>query len=303
MDDGRWVWVGGEREPGAPAEARIPATEHAYLYGSGLYETLRTYRARPFALEEHLDRLTEGMAAMEWGQPPLGEMTTAMWALAERRAPAESYLRLAVGPGLQFPGWNEPLEGPVRWCAYAGPLPPHLAAAQKKGVHCVMASRPRWNPGGFIPAAKFSGNPDLWLAKKEATAAGAYEALLLNPEGQLAEGSSSNIFLVKEGRLVTPSLASGILDGVTRCMVLALAPKAGLETEDRAVAPGELFEAQEVFLTSTLKEVVPVVSVDGRPVGVGAPGVVAGRMLSLLRECAMERAEGCNPTLRPFEGG
>ena len=291
MNDGRWVWVGGERSPTAPGTARIPATEHAYLYGSGLYETLRTYRTRPFALEEHLERLAEGVAALEWGQAPLGEMANAMRALAERRAPEESYLRLAVGPGLQFPGWNEPLEGPVRWCAYAGPLPPYSAAVHENGVPCVLASRPRWNPGGFIPAAKFAGNPDLWLAKREATAVGAYEALLLNPEGQLAEGSSSNVFLVRDGRIVTPSLASGILDGVTRCVVLALAPKAGLEAEERPVAPGELFEAREVFLTSTLKEVVPVVSVDGRPVGGGAPGVIAGRMLGLLREYALERTK------------
>ena len=291
MANGRWVWVGGEQEPTPPGAARIPATEHAYLYGSGLYETLRTYHAKPFALDEHLKRLAEGMAAMAWGPPPLGEMANAMRALADRRAPEESYLRLAVGPGLQFPGWNEPLEGPVRWCAYAGPLPPYVAAAYERGVRCVMASRPRWNPGGFIPAAKFAGNPDLWLAKREATAAGAYEALLLNPAGQLAEGSSSNIFLVKDKRIVTPDLASGILDGVTRSVVLALAPKAGLEAENRPVAPGELFEAQEVFLTSTLKEVVPVVSVDGRPVGEGAPGVITDRMLGLLQEYALERTK------------
>lgn len=291
MSDGRWVWVGGEREPTAPGAARIPATEHAYLYGSGLYETLRTYHAKPFALDEHLQRLAEGMAAMEWGHPPLGEMAKAMRVLADRRAPEESYLRLATGPGLQFPGWNEPLEGPVRWCAYAGPLPPYVAAVHERGVRCVMASRPRWNPGGFIPAAKFAANPDLWLAKKEASARGAYEALLLNPAGQLAEGSSSNVFLVKDKRIVTPSLASGILDGVTRSVVLALAPQAGLEAEERPVAPGELFEAQEVFLTSTLKEVVPVVSVDGRPVGEGAPGVITDRMLGLLQEYALERTK------------
>ena len=275
-----------------PEAACIPATEHAYLYGSGLYETLRTYHGRPFALDEHLQRLGAGMRTMGWRSPPLVEMAEALGALAHRRAPEDSYLRLAIGPGLQFPGWNEPLEGPVRWCAYAGPLPPHLAAVYDRGVGCVMASRPRWNPGGFIPAVKFAGNADLWLAKKEADARGAYEALLLNPAGQIAEGSSSSVFLVKEGRLVTPDLASGILDGVTRSILLALAPKAGLEVEERTVPPGELFEAQEVFLSSTLKEVVPVVSVDGRPIGPGAPGVMAGRMLGLLREFALERTKG-----------
>ena len=292
MSEGRWVWVGGEREPVAPEDARISATEHAYLYGSGLYETLRTYNGRPFGLDEHLRRLTAGMTAMGWGHPPLGEMAKALEALAARRAPEDSYLRLALGPGLQFPGWNEPLEGPVRWCAYAGPLPPRVAVHYDRGVSCVIATRPRWNPGGFIPAVKFAGNADLWLAKKEADAKGAYEALLLNSSGQLAEGPSSSVFLVKGGRLVTPDLTSGILDGVTRSVVLALAPRAGLEAEERTVLPGELLAAQEVWLTSTLKEVVPVVSVDGHPIGRGAPGAAAGRMLGLLREFALEHTKG-----------
>ncbi len=292
MDEGRWVWVGGEAEPVAPADARIPATEHAYLYGSGLYETLRTYHARPFALDAHLHRLASGAARLGWGDLPLGAIADAFVRLAAKRAPEESYLRVAVGPGLQFPGWNEPIHGPVRWCAYAGPLAPYMAAAYERGVRCILSKRPRWNPGGFAPAVKFAANPELLMAKREADAAGAYEALLLNPEGPLAEGSSSSVFLVKGRRVITPDLASGILDGVTRACVLQLCAKAGLASEERPVAPGELFDAEEVFLTSTLKEVVPVVSLDGRPIGTGAPGVIADRLLGLFQELALESTRG-----------
>jgi branched-chain amino acid aminotransferase len=288
VDETRWVWVGGESEPVRPADARIHATEHAYLYGSGLYETLRTYHARPFALDAHLRRLAAGASRMAWGDLPLQAIAEALLALAAKRAPEESYLRVAVGPGLQFPGWNEPIHGPVRWCAYAGPLAPHVAAVYERGVRCILSKRPRWNPGGFTPAVKFAANAELQLAKREADAVGAYEALLLNPEGRLAEGSSSSVFLVKERRVVTPDLASGILDGVTRSCVLELCAKAGLASEERPVAPEELSDAEEIFLTSTLKEVVPVVSLDGRPIGTGVPGVIADRLLGLFQELALE---------------
>lgn len=287
-DSGRWIWVGGEAGPVRPEEARIAATDHAYLYGSGLYETVRTYHARPFALKEHIARLEHGARRMGLRSLPLTEASRALEALAAKRAPEDSYLRVTLTPGLQFPGWGVPVEGPPRWVAYAGPLAPHVAACYERGVRCTVSTRPRWNPGGFVPAVKFGGNPELQLAKKEADAAGAYEALLLNPAGFLAEGSSSNVFLVKGRRLVTPDTASGILDGVTRAILLRLSGEAGIETEDRPVRPEELWEAEEVFLASTLKEVVPVVEVDGRPIGTGAPGMVTDRLLGLYQEHALE---------------
>ena len=186
--NGRWVWVGGEASPVAPSAGRIAATDHAYLYGSGIYETLRTYHAHPFALDEHLKRLAAGTARVGWPTLPISEMAKVLRGLAALRAPEESYLRLAVSPGHQFPGWNEPLQGPPAWCAYAGPLNPYVSAVYERGVRCILASRPRWNPGSFVPAVKFAGNPELQLAKREADAAGAYEALLLNPEGTAGGG-------------------------------------------------------------------------------------------------------------------
>jgi branched-chain amino acid aminotransferase len=291
----RWVWVGGENAPVRPREAGIAATDHAYLYGSGLYETLRTYHARPFGLDEHLDRLEAGAMRMGYGALPRESMAGALRELAVLREPEESSLRLALSPGTQFPGWNEPLEGPVRWCAYAGPLPPYAAPVHERGVRCIVASRPRWNPGGFVPAVKFSGNPDLWLAKKEADAAGAYEALLLNPEGRLAEATSSNVFLVKGKVVVTPDLSSGILDGLTRSFLLGLCPAAGVRAEERPVSREDLFEADEVFLASTLKEVAPVVQIDGKSIGTGSPGLITDRLLGLYQEFALESTRGDRP--------
>jgi branched-chain amino acid aminotransferase len=159
----------------------------------------------------------------------------------------------------------------------------------------MVSSRPRWNPGGFVPAVKFASNAEIRLAKREADQAGAYEALLLNPEGFLAEGASCNVFLVKDKRLVTPDLGSGILDGVTRYFILDLAGKAGIGTEERAVLACELDAADEVFLASTLKEVIPVVKIGGNPVGRGAPGLITDRLLGLYQELALETTRGEQP--------
>jgi len=295
MARGWWFVSSGDGEVRPASEGRISGLDHGYLYGSALYETLRTYHGRPFALSRHLARLARGAAVLGLGDLPLREMEGALGRLAALRSPEESYLRLTVSPGEGPPAPFGPPHGRVRWTALGGPLPPHVAATYERGVRCLFASRPRWNPGGFIPAVKFCANVELWIAKREAEERGAFEALLRNPAGLLAEGASSNVFLVKGKALVTPDLASGILDGVTRECLLRLAPRAGVPVEERPVRVEEIFEADEVFLASTLKEVVPVVEVDGRPVGRGEPGMITDRLLGLFQEEALEATSGGAP--------
>lgn len=293
--ESRWVWIGGQSSPVLPGKAEINACDVGYLYGCGLYETLRTYHARPFALEEHLLRLQSGAARCGFPPMPTGEMAEVLRSLSAKRAPLESCLRLAVSPGKQFPGSPGESEGPVQWAAFAGPLPPFNPAIYERGARCVLSSRPRWNPGGFIPAVKFASNAEIRLAKREAQESGAFEALLLNPAGHLAEAASSNVFLVKGKCLITPDIASGILDGVTRSIILRLASAANVPAAERPVLPSELREADEVFVASTLKEVVPVVQIDGIPVGQGSPGLITDRLLGLYQEYALEHTRGEQP--------
>jgi len=290
--DSRWIWMGGSSSPVPQSQAKVAATDLAYLYGSGLYETLRTYHCRPFALKEHLLRLQAGAARAFFPSLPVDEIADALNALAAMRAPRESYLRLAVSPGAQFPGTPWAPEGPAAWTAYGGPLPPYNSAVHERGVRCVLSSRPRWNPAGFIPAVKFASNAEIRMAKRETEEAGAYEALLLNPAGFLAEGSSSNVFFVTDKKVITPDLASGILDGVTRSLILKLAPEARLVAEERPVLPLELYEADEVFLASTLKEVVPVVKIGDVAISEGRPGLITDRLLGLFQEYALESTRG-----------
>lgn len=275
----------------APADGvTLSALDRGYVHGESVYETLRTYHARPFASEAHLDRLASGLSRLGVAAPPAAHLASALEGLARNRAPHESLLRVQVSAGLQFPG--APLRGPARWAAFAGPLPAHVSALYERGVRCALAPRPRWNPGGFVPAVKFAGNPDLALARAWAQAGGFFEALLLSPSGELAEGASTNVFLVRGRRVITPHLDSGILDGVTRSRVLALCPKAGLETEVRRVDPEELFTADEVFLTATTREVVPVVRIGERTIGHGEPGLITDRLLGLYQESALESTRG-----------
>ena len=284
-----WAWVGGDPGPVPLDGARIPLLDEGYLHGFALYETLRTYRSVPFAADRHLARLRAGGTRIGLESIPIHAIAEAVAALARLRKPADSCLRVFLSPSA------DAASPTPHWTAMAEPLRPHVAAYYERGVRCILSSRRRWNPGGYVPAVKFTGNPDLTLARREAAAAGAFEALVLNPEGDLAEGASSTVFMIRDRRLVTPHLDGGILDGVTRSILLELAPKAGIEAEERRVAPGELFEAEEVFLASTLKEVVPVVAVDGRAIGPGTPGLITDRLLGLLQEFALESTRGDAP--------
>ena len=291
-DDTFWCYKsdGGEMVPAE--KAAISPLDRGFFSGETIYETLRTYHSFPFALDEHLKRLVHG--AERFGLPPIdaGRLKEALVALARVRAPGESYLRVNVSAGRMRPGEPFAHEARSKWVAYSAPLPAHVAAVYERGVRCIVSRRRRWNPGGFVPAVKFSFNPEIILARSEAAAMGAYEAILISPEGFVAEASSSNVFLVSGKKVVTPDLATGILDGVTRAKVLSLCPKAGLEAEERRISAEELFKAGELFLTGTTREVVPVVSLDGQPIGRGEPGLVTDRLLGLFQEMALESTFG-----------
>jgi len=286
----RYIWTCDGPGPVPAGEARLTPLDLGYLRGESLYETLRTYHARPFAAADHLDRLEAGLGRVGQPFPERARLAGALETLAARRAPAESSLRVQVSAGTQFP-WDL-AQGPARWTLFAGPLPPHVSALYERGVRCILSTRVRTNPGGYTPAVKYAFNPEMALARAEADRTGAYEALLPAPAGELAEGTRSNVFLVEGRRVVTPHLAAGILDGVTRARVLGLCDRAGLEPVERRVEPSELFEADEVFLTATTHEVVPVVRIDDRPIGRGEPGLIADRLLGLYQEAALESTRG-----------
>jgi aminodeoxychorismate lyase len=256
------VWLNGQFVPAE--EARVSVFDRSFLYGDGLFETIRVYRNRPFLWPEHLTRLHAGAAVLRLHVPfNDSELTAAATELLQRNAQPESLLRLHLSRGVGRRGYS-----------IQGADSPTLVLTQ----HPVTAPDPahplRWRlitssfqllVGDPLAAAKTANKLVQILAKSEAEDRGADEALLLNSAGHLAEASSSNLFWFEGETLCTPPLHAGLLAGVTRAFVLSLAHALGLETQERTATTGSLTAAAGVFLTTSSLELVPAVSLDGTP--------------------------------------
>lgn len=286
------VYVDGRIE--APERATVRVLDHAFLFGDSIYETLWWHRGTLMQAEEHWERLEASAARVYLDlQHARGELEAAVRATAQAAGvgPDEDALvRVVVtrgfGPlGLDFRG--VPRRSLVVIVAPAG-RPTREAFA--RGLSVVVAERRRTSPQALDPRAKTGNYLNNVLALHEALRLGADDALLLSESGDLAEATTSNVFLVLDGLLVTPHLASGILDGTTRRRLLGLCTVAGIASRERRVSPAELRRAEEVFLSSSVRGILPVTRLDGRPVGAGAPGALTERLHGLHEAAADEEA-------------
>lgn len=272
----------------APEAAKVSVFDRGFLYGDSVYEVIRTYGGRPWALEEHLGRL-ERSAEMIGMRLPVSQDTLReeVHRGLEAAGEPEAYVRIVVTRGAGPIGLDPALaERPVR-IVLVLPLVPQPVAQYADGVSVVLVE-----PGpraGLLPVSESgtakTGNylPNV-LAVRDARAKGGYEALLLDPSGRVWEGASSNVFIVRGGALRTPPLTAGILEGITRRHVIRIARARGRVVEEADVTRDDVVGAEEVFLTSTLREIVPVVRIDGRPVSDGRPGPVARELLDAFHE-------------------
>lgn len=274
------VWLNGELKD--IRKAGVSPTDRGLLYGDGLFETLRAYRGKPFLLEEHLARLEEGCKAAELPMPARGLLRDAVGQvldannLRERDARVRITLTRGGGGGDLWP--EEP--GPPTVLVTAQPV--LLAAGLYERGASAVTSRRRVLSGA--PSLKSTSFQQHVLAKAEARRAGAWEALLLNERGEVAEGATSNVFALVEGVLVTPPADAGLLPGLTRAAVLRLAqPALCLEAREAPLRPEELAGAREAFLTGSVAEVVPLVKLNGHALGDGAPGPVTRSVLHAYR--------------------
>jgi branched-chain amino acid aminotransferase len=268
-------------------EARVSVLDNGFAFGDSVYEVLRTYGGLAFEPGRHFRRLRASAARLGFPVPaPDAELLAQVDGLLARVGSGESYIRIIVSRGLGDCSYSfERVKGPTV-VMIQKPLARHPAWHYEDGIRVAAVGVRRNHPRALDPAIKSSNLLNNVLAMREAQARGAEEPLLLNHEGFLAEGASTNVFLARGGTLLTPPLSAGILAGITREVVLELVPRLGIPSREEPLRLEDLLAADEAFLTSTTREVVPVAQVDETPVGTGRPGPLTRRVLEAFRAYA-----------------
>ena len=296
----RWIFVNGELIE-RPA-ARVSAQDRGLLYGYGLFETMRSYDGRVFRLEEHYRRLCDGASRLAMAVPlSLGDVGEAVDAVLKRNDLADAYLRLTVTAGAS-PDAACPT-GDTSVVLTAGPMTDYPQDMYRRGMSAVVSSVRR-NETSPLCRVKSLNYLDNLLSREDARRRGADEAILLNTRGKVAEGSASNLFLVDGDKLMTPSIESGALPGITRQAVLELAAAAGLEAIESEIETQMLRDAPEAFLTNSVMEVMPLTRIDGLPVGPfgvaqdrsGRPGSLTERLGQMYTELVLRETSAAQTT-------
>ena len=268
-------------------EARVSVLDNGFTYGDSVYEVLRTYGGRAFEPARHFRRLRRSAARLGFEVPDADEqLLTQVDALLARAPEGESYIRIVVTRGVGDCSYNfERVQGPTV-VMIQKPLPPYPERHYEEGIRVAAVDVRRNHPRALDPAIKSSNLLNNVLAVREAQSRGAEEPVLLNHDGFLAEGASTNVFAAKGGTLRTPPLSAGILAGITREVVLELVAGLGIPSREEPLHLDDLVAADEAFLTSTTREVVPVQRVDEAVVGDGRPGPLTRRVIAAFRAYA-----------------
>ena len=261
----------------APTDrAVIPVGDHGFLYGDSVYETVRTYGRRPFMMASHLDRLARSGAAIRlavpWSREHMVQEAERTIQAAGGVADTEFALRIMATRGVGPMGYDLALCRNPNLVILLRVLEPIGRAEREVGIAATVVSVRRNPIEALDPRIKSSNLLNTILAYQEALGSGAQEAILLNTSGHLAEGTLTNVFFVKANTLKTPALDCGLLSGITRELVIDLARSAGIAVAEGRYRREDLAEADEIFLTSTTREIVPVASLDGRAMGPGGAG-------------------------------
>jgi branched-chain amino acid aminotransferase len=295
MEPTQYIWADGEMI--GWDEATVHVLSHGLHYGTGAFEGIRAYETdrgtAVFRLGEHMERLTRSCKVLgiplEWSAAELVKATTELISANGLRS---CYIRPIVFYGTGSLGLN-PAGAAVHayiatweWGAYLG------EEGVRNGISTTVSSWRRITHEALMPNAKITGGyVNSILAKQEALRAGYDEALMLNTEGSVAEGSGENLFLVRDGAVTTPPVAAGVLDGITRHSVITLLEEDGYAVQQAQVTRTDLYYADEIFLTGTAAEVTPVREVDDQPVGEGKPGPVTRRAQELFMNVTTGRDE------------
>lgn len=273
------------------ADAVVPVLDHGFLYGEGVYEVCRTYGGRLRLVSRHLARLRASAALIALPVPftdaalvgHVDETMTAAGLAPWTEGRPDAYVRLLLTRGVGELSYDPRACPTPTLVIIARPHTPPSPAAYETGVEVALVDVERNRREALNPQIKSNNLLNNALAMQQALARGAFEAVMRNHTGDLAECSQSNLFVVSRGRVRTPPLGAGLLPGITRAFVLELCGALGLPAHEAVLRDADLTGADEAFLTSTTREIVPIVRVDGRPIGGGQPGPITRQLLAAFR--------------------
>ena len=263
-------------------EARISVFDHGLLYGDGVFEGLRSYSGRVFRLSDHLDRLWASARAICLDIPMSREqMSQAVLDTLAANQLEDGYIRLIVTRGAGTLGLDPNRCHNPQVIIIADTISLYPKEFYEQGLRIVTAATQRIQTAALSPRIKSLNYLNNIMAKLEGLQAGCVEALMLNHKGEVAECTGDNIFVIRGERMLTPPPDAGILEGITRSAVMELAAKEGIDCREATLTRHDLYTADECFLTGTAAEVIPVVEIDGRPIGEGTPGPIT----KILKDC------------------
>jgi branched-chain amino acid aminotransferase len=261
------------------ADAKVSVYDHGLLYGDGVFEGIRVYSGKVFRLHEHIERLYESAKHIYLDIPwPRDRMSAEVLRTVQANRKHDGYIRLVVTRGAGTLGLDPNRCSEPQIIIIVDDISLYPAKVYEEGMEIITASIIRSHPNTISPRVKSLNYLNNILAKIEAARAGVPEAIMLNHVGEVAECTGDNLFLVKHGLLRTPPLNAGILEGITRNTVIELAQAAGITVQEIPLTRHDVYSADEMFLTGTGAEVVPVTRVDGRVIGTGKPGSITRQL-------------------------
>lgn len=279
----RQIFINGNILP--ESRAHISVFDHGFLYGDGVFEGIRSYNGRVFKLKEHIKRLYGSAHSILLSIPLSPEaMEEAVLETIRANNLHDAYIRVVVSRGTGDLGLDPRKCPRPNVVIIADKIVLFPAELYEKGLEVITVPTRRNIPDALDPQIKSLNYLNNILVKIEANRAGVMEAIMLNSNGIVTEGSGENIFIYKKGKLLTPPTYVGVLEGITRDIVINLAGKANLVIEEAPFTRHDLYVAEECFLTGTAAEIIPVVNVDGRHIGSGVPGPVTRLLMSAFKE-------------------
>lgn len=272
------IWLDGNLVD--KEDAKISVYDHGLLYGDGVFEGIRLYEGKLFKADAHLRRLYDSAKAIRLTIPLTKEQfLAAISETVKANGFTDCYIRAVVTRGVGFLGIDPNKCANPSVFIIADEIHVYPKETYDKGITVITASTIRAHPAALPPRVKSLNYLNNILARIEANDAGVPEAIMLNHAGNVAEGTVQNVFIVRDGKVLTPTTVDGILAGVTRQTMLELCAKLGIPCEERTIQKHDLYVADEFFLTGTGAEVMPVTKIDGRIVGTGAAGPITKRLI------------------------